>query len=175
MCDAQLEREFSEELKKRLKITTEGPLIPDTMSRAMGTQTIGASGGQIAVTTEAAAVMTTTRPEIIELLRNRPRVEQLGARRMGGLQGIVRLPRQSSSGTAQWVGEGAAVTPADLTMDFVSVTPKRISAQTAWTVELLAETSPDVESLARSDQDKVILLPSTWRQSAAPAAYSQWA
>jgi HK97 family phage major capsid protein len=158
LCDAALEREFSDELKKRLKITTEGPLIPDSMSRALGTQGIGASGGQIAVTSEAAAVATYTHPEVIELLRNRPRIEQMGARRLGGLTGIIRLPRQSGAGTAQWVGEGAAVTPADLAMDFISVTPHRISAQTAWTVELLAETAPDIEGLARADQDRVIML-----------------
>ena len=158
LCDAALEREFSDELKKRLKITTEGPLIPDSMSRALGTQGIGSGAGQIAVTSEAAAVATYTRPEVIEILRNRPRVEQLGARRLGGLTGVIRLPRQSGAGTAQWVGEGAAVTPSDLSMDFISVTPRRISTQTAWTVELLAETAPDIEGLARADQDRVILL-----------------
>jgi HK97 family phage major capsid protein len=158
LCDAALEREFSDELKKRLKITTEGPLIPDSMSRALGTQGIGSGAGQIAVTSEAAAVATYTRPEVIEILRNRPRVEQLGARRLGGLTGVIRLPRQSGAGTAQWVGEGAAVTPSDLSMDFISVTPHRISTQTAWTVELLAETAPDIEGLARADQDRVILL-----------------
>ena len=155
--DAKLEREFSDELKKRLKIDVQGDLIPvDLMGRALGTQTIAAGGGQLATTGEAAAIGTWTRPEVIELLRNRPRVEQLGARRMGGLQGVVRLPRQSGPGTAQWVTEGASVTPADLTMDYISVTPHRISAQTAWTIELLAETSPDVEGLARADQDTII-------------------
>lgn len=155
-CDAKLEREFSDELKKRLKISTEGPLIPNGFSRAMGSQTIASAASQLGVTGEGAAVGTYTRPEVIELLRNRPRVEQLGARRMGGLQGVVRLPRQSAAGTAQWVGEGAAVTPGDLAMDFISITPHRISAQTAWTIELLSETSPDVEGLARADQDCII-------------------
>lgn len=158
-CDARLEREFSDELKKRLKISTQGPLIPDGLSsRALGTQTVAAATGQLGLTSEAAAVVTYTHPEVIELLRNRPRVEQLGARRMGGLQGIIRLPRQSSAATAQWVGEGAAVTESDLNLDFISVTPHRISAQTAWDMELLAETSPDIEALARADQDQVILL-----------------
>ncbi len=158
VCDAALEREFSDELKKRLKISTEGPLIPNAMSRALGTQAIVGATGQLALTSEAAGVATYTQSEVIELLRNRPRVEQLGARHLGGLTGIIRLPRQSAAGTAQWVGEGAAVTPADLSLDFISVTPHRISAQTAWTVELLAETAPDIEGLARADQDKVIQL-----------------
>lgn len=157
--DAQLEREFSVELGKRLKIETKGVLIPDFSGmRTLGTQTVASGSGQLALTSEAAAVATITRPEVIELLRNRPRVEQLGARRLGGLQGIIRLPRQSAAATAQWVGEGAAVTPADLAMDYISLTPHRISAQTSWDVELLASTSPDVEGLARADQDKVIML-----------------
>jgi HK97 family phage major capsid protein len=158
-CDARLEHEYSDELKKRLKITTQGPLIPDGLSsRALGTQAVAAATGQLGLTSEAAAVATYTHPEVIELLRNRPRVEQLGARHMGGLQGIIRLPRQSSAATAQWVGEGAAVSESDLTLDFIQITPHRISAQTAWDVELLAETAPDVEALARADQDQVILL-----------------
>jgi len=157
--DARLEHEYSDELKKRLKISTNGPLIPDSLStRALGTQTVASAAGQLGLTSEAAAVATYTHPEVIELLRNRPRVEQLGARRLGGLQGIIRLPRQSSAATAQWVGEGAANTSSDLSMDFISVTPHRISAQTAWDVELLAESAPDVEGLARADQDTVILL-----------------
>jgi HK97 family phage major capsid protein len=158
-CDARLEFEYSDELKKRLKISTDGPLVPELGSlRALGTSGISSGAGQIAVTAETGALATYTRPEVIELLRNRPRVEQLGARRLGGLQGVIRLPRQSGAGTASWVTEGGAVSPADLTMDFISLTPHRISAQTAWTVELLAETAPDVEALARGDQDAIIRL-----------------
>jgi HK97 family phage major capsid protein len=157
--DARLEMEYSDELKKRIGIDTDGVLFPDTLSmRALGTQTIGSGADQLGLTGEPGALMTVTRPEVIELLRNRPFIEKLGARRMGGLQGVVKLPRQSGPGTAQWVGEGAATNPADLAMDSISVTPHRISAQTAWDVELLAQTSPDVEGLARADQDQVIFL-----------------
>lgn len=158
MCDATLEREYSAELAKRLKISTAGILIPANMQRALGTQGAAAGSGQLGLTSEAAAVSTITQPEVIELLRNRPRVEQLGARHIGGLQGVVKFPRQSAAASAQWVGEGASTTSSDLAMDSVAVTPHRISAQTAWTIELLAETSPDVEGLARADQDKVIQL-----------------
>ena len=68
---------------------------------------------------------------------------------------LIRLPRQTGANTAYWVTEGLSVTPADLTTDFVTLTPRRISQQTSWTIELLAESSPDIEALARMDLDKV--------------------
>ena len=154
--DAKFEREMSEELGKRLNMSTTGAFVPlSALTRALGTQTIGSGAGQLAITSEAAAVETLTRPEVIELLRHRPRVQALGARVLGGLQGIVRLPRQSAAGTWQWLGEGAAVTPADLAMDFVSVQPRRGSTQSAIDIELLASTSPDVEGLMRADFNKI--------------------
>jgi HK97 family phage major capsid protein len=154
--ETKFEREMSEEIGKRIGKSTTGFFVPLTaLTRALGTQTVAAGAGQIALTSEAAAVETITRPDMIELLRHRPRVQALGARVLGGLQGIVRLPRQSSAGSWQWLGEGASVTPSDLTMDFVSVQPRRGSTQSAVDIELLASASPDVEGLMRADFNKV--------------------
>jgi len=154
--DTTFEREMSDELGKRLNINTTGFLVPlDALTRALGTQAIAGASGQLAITSEAAAVASITRPEVIELLRNRPRVQALGARVLGGLQGIVRLPRQSAAGTWQWLGEGANTTPSDLSMDFVSVQPRRGSTQSAVDIELLASTSPDVEGLMRADFNRI--------------------
>jgi len=154
--EAKFEREMSTEIGRRLGKSTPGVFVPlAALTRALGTQTIAAGSGQLALTSEAAAVETITHPEVIELLRHRPRVQALGARTLGGLQGIVRLPRQSAAGTWQWLGEGASVTPADLTMDFVSVQPRRGSTQSGVDIELLASTSPDVEGLMRADFNKI--------------------
>jgi hypothetical protein len=154
--DVAFERELSNELGKRLNKSTTGFFVPlDALTRALGTQTIGAGAGQLGITSEAAAVMTVTRPDVIELLRSRPRVQALGARVLGGLQGIVRLPRQSAAGNWQWLGEGANVTPSDLAMDFVAVQPRRGSTQSAIDIELLSSTSPDIEALMRGDFNAV--------------------
>ncbi len=154
--EATFEREMSTELAKRLGKTPEGVYVPlGAFTRALGTQTIAGAAGQLALTSEAAAVETITRPEVIELLRHRARVQQLGARTLGGLQGIVRLPRQSAAGTWQWLGEGQNVTPSDLNMDFVALQPNRGSTQSAIDIELLASTSPDVEGLMRADFNKI--------------------
>lgn len=154
--EATFEREVSRQIEKTLGIHTRGIFIPAiAFSRALGTQAVASGAGQLGLTSEAAAVETITHPEVIELLRHRPRVQQLGARTLGGLQGIVRLPRQSGAGTWQWLGEGAAVTPSDLTMDFISVQPRRGSTQSAVDIELLASTSPDVEGLMRADFNRI--------------------
>jgi len=154
--EAKFEREMSTEIGKRLGKSTTGVFVPlNALTRALGTQAIGSGAGQIQLTSEAAAVETITHPEVIELLRHRPRAQALGARTLGGLQGVVRLPRQSGAGTWQWLGEGAAVTPSDLTMDFVSIQPRRGSTQSAVDIELLASTSPDIEGLMRADFNKV--------------------
>lgn len=154
--EATMEREMSEELGKRLNMNTPGFFVPlNALTRALGTQTIAGAAGQLALTSEAAAIETITRPDVIELLRNRPRTQALGARVLGGLQGIVRLPRQSAAGTWQWLGEGASGNPSDLAMDFVAVQPRRGSTQSGVDIELLASTSPDVEGLMRADFNRV--------------------
>lgn len=156
--DSGFEFEISQELKRNLKIQTEGILVPNAAYRTLGTQTIGASGGQLALTTEAGTVGTFTRPDVIELLRHRPRVKSLGARTLGGLQGVIRIPRQDTANVAVWTTEGQAGTASDLTTDFISMQPRRITQQTSWSIELLAEASPDIEGLARMDLDKVLNL-----------------
>jgi HK97 family phage major capsid protein/HK97 family phage prohead protease len=156
--EAGFEREVCTELKKRMKIDTQGTIMPLDTLRALGTSAISATTGQIEISSEAAAVSTVTRPEVIELLRNRPRAIQLGARTLGGLTGVIRLPRQSAAGTGYWVTEGANVTASDLAMDYISVTPHRYSLQSGVDIELLAQASPDVEGLMRADMAKVRLI-----------------
>ena len=156
--DAGFESDVSQEIKRTLKVQTEGILVPNVAYRTLGTQTIAASGGQLGLTSESGVVSTVTRPDVIEMLRHRPRIKALGARTLGGLTGVIRIPRQDTANIAYWTTEGQAGTPADLTTDFISLTPRRITQQTSWSIELLAESSPDIEALARMDLDKVLNL-----------------
>ena len=158
ISDAGFEFEVSQELKRNLKTETNGILVPNAAYRTLGTQTIAAAGGQLGLASESATVSTITRPDVIEMLRHRPRVKALGARTLGGLQGIIRIPRQDTANVAYWTTEGMAGTAADLTTDFITMQPRRITQQTSWSIELLAEASPDIEGLARMDLDKVLNL-----------------
>ena len=148
--DATMEREVSAEIAKRLKQETLGMYIPNSVTR---TQTASATGAGLAALTSF--VSTVTESEVIEMYRNRARVLALGASRLGGLSGIVRLPRQLTASSGQWLGETTAVTASNVTTDFVAITPKRWSIQNAYTVELLAESSPDVEGMLARDRAKV--------------------
>ena len=145
-----MEREVSAEIAKRLKQETLGMYIPNSVTR---TQTASATGAGLATLTSF--VSTVTESEVIEMYRNRARVLALGASRLGGLSGIIRLPRQLTASSGQWLGETTAVTASNVTTDFVAISPKRWSIQNAYTVELLAESSPDVEGMLARDRAKV--------------------
>lgn len=153
--DYKLEREVSDEIAKRLNKSTGGMFIPSSAS-AKRTATAGATGSGLV--SQANILQIDVHSELIELYRNRARVLALGATRMGGLSGTVRLPRQDSAATAQWLAETGGVTPTDVTTDFVALTPKRLSIQNAYTVELLAESAVDVEGMLANDRNKVLAL-----------------
>lgn len=152
--DNAFEREVSDEINKRLKLSSGNVLVPSTVSK----RTVTAGTGGTGFTSQANILEIDVHSEVIELYRNRARVLALGATRMGGLSGTVRLPRQDSAATAQWLGETSAVTATDVTTDYVALQPKRLSIQNGYTVELLAESAVDVEGLLARDRDKVIAL-----------------
>ena len=151
--DDKLEREVSAEISKRLGKTTGGLFIPNSVTR---TQTASATGSGLTALTSV--VGTFTEPELIEMYRNRARVLALGATRLGGLSGIIRLPRQTSAASAAWQSETTTSSVSNVTTDYVAITPKRLSMQNAYTVELLAESSVDVEGMLARDRAKVLNL-----------------
>ncbi len=149
--DGTFEREVSKEIGKRLGVS--GTYVPNAASRTLSA---GASGtGQ---TPQPGTIETFTESSYIEMYRNRPRVLSLGAQRMGGLSGLVRIPRQNGASNWQWLAEGSAVVESDITTDFISLSPKRISAQNAYYVELLAQSAVDVEALLATDRAKTYAL-----------------
>ena len=94
----------------------------------------------------------------IEMLRNRALLTQLGVGTMSGLVGNVVIPRQSTAATAYWLAEGEAVTATQQNFAQVGGTPKRLAAQTAYSKQLLAQSSLDAEALVRDDHIRVIAL-----------------
>ena len=69
--------------------------------------------------------------EIIELLQAEAVVIRMGATVLSGLVGSpVYIPRQSAGATAYWVGENSDITASDLTLEQVSMTPKKDGAST---------------------------------------------
>jgi HK97 family phage major capsid protein len=90
--------------------------------------------------------------ELIELLRNRTYVLQMGARLLTGLSGPIAFPKQTGAATAYWVGENAAaVTASDVALGLVQVAPKTLQATMAYSRQLLAQATIDVETMVREE------------------------
>jgi len=66
------------------------------------------------------------------------------------------IPKQSAAGTAAWVAEGAAITPADQTFSEITMSSKTCASMTEFSRRLLLQSSVDVESLISQDLAKVV-------------------
>jgi HK97 family phage major capsid protein/HK97 family phage prohead protease len=94
----------------------------------------------------------------IELLRNRTLLTQLGVGTMSGLVGNIAIPRQSGAATAYWLAEGDAVTDTKQSFAQLAATPRRLAARTAYSKQLLAQSSLDAEALVRDDHVRIIAI-----------------
>jgi len=142
---APFELEVSREIAKKVGKESKGFFLPTNLSvRAPLATTTTAAGG--------ATVQTTIYP-LIELLRNRMMVRNMGASVFSGLSGNVAFPRQTAAATLYWTGEVPAsdVTESEATFDQAVLTPKTAQATTAYSRQLLAQASIDIESFVRND------------------------
>lgn len=148
---AELEREASEEVAKRLGRSPQGFFVPadvQTEKRVV----LDTISGRPTIATELLA------QNFIDLLRNRMMVRAAGATVMSGLVGDVAIPRQTGGATAFWVAEGGAPTVTRQTTDQVALNPKTVGAFTDISRRLLAQSSLDVENFVRTDLATVLAL-----------------
>ena len=95
---------------------------------------------------------------LIELLRNKTLLNQLGTINMTGLQGNIAIPKQTAAATAYWLDEAGTVTRSQQTVSQLGLTPKRLSAGTAYTKQFLAQSSIDPEAFVRDDLMKILAI-----------------
>lgn len=90
--------------------------------------------------------------ELIQILRNQAKVVQMGARVLTGLSSPIAWPRQTTDVTAYWVSEnsGTDVTASNVGTDLVVLSPRSLQASTAYSRQLLVQSSVDVEALVRT-------------------------
>ncbi len=146
--DAGLEQEVSQTIAAAVGRPPRngGTFVPTRLNPQMtGLDTKTNAAGKYTVQTEVR--------DIIELLRNKTRVIQLGATVLGGLQGNLQFPTQASAGQLQWTGEnpGSDVTQADMTFGARTMSPKTAMSTTAFSRQMLAQATVDVENFVRSD------------------------
>lgn len=124
-------------------LATEGFVIDPSLfrdaysahKRAMSVGT-NANGGYTVETTLGA---------MIEALYPKLKTEELGATIMTGLQGNLTLPRNTVALSAAWESETSAADSTDPTLEQLSLTPHRLAAYTDISLQLLSQSSLDVE------------------------------
>lgn len=147
---AGLEREVSRTLARAAGADEGRLFVPFNTRAAVTGQTAGTSSlGGAAVATEIR--------ELIDLLRNRTVVMQAGATQLFGLSSNVSFPRQITANTFNWVGENpsSANTLGNMTFDNVTLSPKTGMASTAYSRQLLLQSSFDASSVVAADLAKV--------------------
>lgn len=125
-----------------------GIMVPaDVLRRSLNSSTSGTNAGDTGGFSIATNLLSQS---FIDMLRNRTVAMQLGTS-MGGLNGNVDIPRQSSGASGYWIGEDEAATLDNLEMDQISMTAKTVAAMSEITRKLLQQSSLDVEALVRRD------------------------
>ena len=150
-----LEKEVSDTVAKLTGRETQGFFIPqDVMAhratRALTTNSFTAAGAFVETGAQGQSM--------IELLRNQMCVVAMGAKTISGLKGNLAIPSQTGGATAAWLSESGTITASDQAVGQVSLTPHRLAAATAFTFQLLAQSTEDVESFVREDIMRVLAI-----------------
>jgi len=144
-----LEAEVSQDLERLLPAGAKrhgGIFVPLSTRAAIAESLYNTSG-------KGASTVFTEPGEFIDMLRNASIAVGLGARVMSGLQGPVSFPTQTAAATAYWMPEndGTNVTASNATLGAVGLSPKTLQATTAFSRQLMAQSSIDVEQFIRGD------------------------
>lgn len=96
--------------------------------------------------------------QFIDLLREANPLTGLGVRTLTGLVGNVDIPKLKQSTSVGWFGENSAAPQTDAAFDKVTLSPKHVGAWTEYSRNMLLQSSPDIESILRSDLAQVLAL-----------------
>lgn len=92
------------------------------------------------------------RPRLIELLRPRTVVRRLpGTRFVPLLNGNLRIPRQATSSTANYVGEMVNIPESEPTTDQITLSAKKLTVMVVQSGELMRHASPSSDQMIRDD------------------------
>ena len=153
--DAGRELEISQELARMEQRSTDGILAPYSVFERRATITatapVGGPGSNLIGTDHLGG-------QYIDLLREANPLSGLGVRTISGLVGNVEIPKAKTSTAVGWVAENTAFPDTDAAFDKVTMTPKHCGALTAYSRNMLLQSSPDIENILRSDMAQVLAL-----------------
>ena len=134
--------EYSQEAERRTGRKAQGVFVPlAALEQRVGTTS---SAGELVPTDHRA-------DQYIEPFRNSLLARRLGVRVLSGLNGNLSIPKHGTGTTVGWVAENAALSPSDMAFDEVTLTPKHAGGMSEMSRQLIMQSSPDIESLVRSD------------------------
>ena len=152
--DAGRELEISQELARREQCSADGILAPYSIfERRAGTITTaapsGGPGSNLIGTDHLGG-------QYIDLLREANPLAGLGVRTISGLVGNAEIPKAKTSTATGWAGENTAFPDTDAAFEKVTLSPKHVGALTSYSRNMLLQSSPDIESILRSDLAQVL-------------------
>ena len=142
------EAEVHQELSRSMPMTPRGVVVPNMLLETRTTMTTS----NIANVTQSIV-----RPSaFVDALQPPSAVMAAGATMLSGLEKSIVVPRQTGDATAAFTAEGSAVAESSLTFDSLTLTPKRISATSSYTMESLMQSDPSIDQLIRTSQARKI-------------------
>lgn len=102
---------------------------------------------------EAAGVLIETEllsERFISALYNESAFLPLGVTYLRGLTGNIEIPREGTFQRGYWVEEGVVIPTEDATFNKISLTPKKLAVRAKMTVEMMTQSSIDLENLTRN-------------------------
>jgi len=144
-----LEKEVSQEISLKTNRTPQGFFLPTfaltrDLTAGFGPQPSAGTAGQ-------GFVPLTTEPSLIEALYPFTFSLQAGAKKFDNLTGNVSLPRQTTANTMTWAAEGAQIARTAGAYDQVQAVPHRAGVVTAYSKQLLAQSTIDVDNIVKQD------------------------
>ena len=149
--EAEFEIEVCQAASKQYERSSNGIVVPNEVLRRdlnVGTAT---AGGNLVDDVLLSG-------SFIDLLRNRLALADAGMTTLTGINGNISIPKQGSSATAYWVGEGSSPTESQQTIEQVNLSPKTCGAFVDYSRKLLLQSSIDVEQMVRDDLARVLAL-----------------
>jgi len=144
------EVEISQDIERAMPANIKrngGIFVPLSLQRAPIAESLYNTSGK------GASTVFTQAGDFIELLRNASVAVGLGARVMSGLTGPVSFPKQTGGASAYWMAEndGTNVTASNAALGSVALSPKTLQGTTAFSRQLMTQSSLDVEGFIRED------------------------
>jgi len=132
-------------IKEMHKAANKGPEL-DALDRMLKTQQLGSdiTGGYLVAPQIAG--------ELIEDLRDMPRLAQLGAQTIANIGGSeFQMPKKTSAATIAQYGEGTAPSASTINFGQVTMRPHRSKGLVRVSKDLAMLANPDVENIVRND------------------------